>query len=131
MSGRSVVLYDADCGLCRWATDRIVRWDDRRRLRAVPLQAAEADRLLGSMDPAERMASWHLVSPDGDVRSAGAAIPPLLRVLPGGRPLAAAAERLSGTTDRAYAWIVRHRAGLGRMLGQRRCAVDPSRTGAS
>jgi predicted DCC family thiol-disulfide oxidoreductase YuxK len=130
MSGRSVVLYDADCGLCRWATDRIVRWDRKGRLRAVPLQASEADRLLGSMDPARRTTSWHLVSPDGVVRSAGAAVPPLLRLLPGGRPLAAAAERLPRTTDRAYAWIVRHRTELGRMLGQRRCAVDPSRTGA-
>ena len=41
------------------------------------------------------MASWHLVV-DGDVYSGGAAAAPLLRLLPGGRPLAPSWPRSPG-----------------------------------
>ena len=57
------------------------------------LQDERAVALLSGMPEAERMASWHLVRPDGAVSSAGAAAPTLLRLLPGGAPLAAFAER--------------------------------------
>ena len=68
------------------------------------------------MDEGERMASWHLVDCEGRVSSAGAAAPGLLRLLPGGGPLAALAERLPGAVERAYAWVVRNRGRLGRPI---------------
>ena len=56
----------------------------------IALQRPEADDLLADLTPAERMASWHLISPTGVRRSGGAAVAPLLRLLPGGRVPAAA-----------------------------------------
>jgi predicted DCC family thiol-disulfide oxidoreductase YuxK len=122
----AVILYDADCGFCRWSLDKILAWDRRGRLRPVPLQSEEADRLLEGIDPTTRMASWHLVTPDGLVRSGGAVVPPLARLLPGGAPVAVLAGALPGTTDRAYRLVARNRDRLGTWLGGQACAVDPS-----
>jgi predicted DCC family thiol-disulfide oxidoreductase YuxK len=113
---RPALLYDADCGVCTWLVALILRWDRRARLRPVPLQDPEAERALAPMDEETRMASWHLVAADGSVTSAGAALAPLLRELPGGRPLAAAAERVPGLVERAYRWAAEHRGLLGRPI---------------
>jgi predicted DCC family thiol-disulfide oxidoreductase YuxK len=124
-----VVLYDQDCGFCRWAMGKLLAWDRRGRLRAVALQAHEVDELLPGLDRHQQMASWHLLTPDGRVRSAGRAVAPLLRLLPGGRPLAVVAESFPRTTDRLYDLISRHRERLSSLLGARRCAVQPSGEG--
>ncbi len=120
------VLYDADCGLCRWSADRLRRWDRRGRLRFVPLRDPEADDLLIDLSEHARFASWHLVDGHGRVRSGGAAVSPVLRLLPGGRPLAALAARFPRATDRVYRWIADHRDAIGRLLGPEACSVDPS-----
>jgi predicted DCC family thiol-disulfide oxidoreductase YuxK len=125
---RASLLYDEDCGFCRWSVERILRWDRRGQLRAVPLQSPEADALLLGMDRRRRMASWHLVEPDGRVTSAGAAGARLLELLPGGAPIAAVARAFPGATEAAYGLVARNRDRLGRWLGERACAVDPSRT---
>ena len=115
----ATLFYDADCGFCRWSAARVAAWDRRHRVRLVPLQErGEADRLLGAMPEDERMASWHLVSPGGAVRSAGAAFGPLLRLLPGGRPLALVAEAAPGLTDAAYGFVAGRRSCLGRLVGE-------------
>jgi predicted DCC family thiol-disulfide oxidoreductase YuxK len=121
-----VVLYDQDCGFCRWAMGKLLAWDRRGRLRAVALQAHEVDELLPGLDRLQQMASWHLLTPDGRVRSAGRAVAPLLRLLPGGRPLAVVAESFPRTSDRLYDWVSRHRERLGSLLGAQRCAVQSS-----
>jgi predicted DCC family thiol-disulfide oxidoreductase YuxK len=123
---QAVLLYDSDCGFCRWSTAKILRWDTHGRIRPVALQDREADLLLPEMDHGTRMASWHLVGPDGRVRSAGAASAPLFRLLPGGAPLAAFASTFPRTTERAYRWVADHRDWLGRKLGAQACSVDPS-----
>jgi hypothetical protein len=64
----------------------------------------------------ERMASWHLVAPDGSVTSAGSAAPALLRLLPAGHIPARIAARLEGIVERGYWWVARHRGALGRMV---------------
>jgi predicted DCC family thiol-disulfide oxidoreductase YuxK len=115
----ATVLYDSDCGFCRWSLAKLLAWDRHRRLRPVALQDPEADLLLGGMSGEERMASWHLVDSDRKVLSGGAALPPLLRLLPGGRPLAAIAARAPKLTERGYRSVVDHRGGLGRLVGAR------------
>jgi predicted DCC family thiol-disulfide oxidoreductase YuxK len=114
------ILYDADCAFCRWSLALILRWDRGRRLRPVALQDPEAERLLEGMSEQERMASWHLIAEDGTVSSAGAAVAPLLRLLPGGRPVAAVALRFPGATDRAYRWVANNRGGLSTIVRSRR-----------
>ena len=88
MSRTAHLLYDADCGFCRWSLGWVLRWDREQRLDPVALQDPRSDRLLASVPAAERMRSWHLVDADGTVQSAGAAAPPLLRMLPAGAPVA-------------------------------------------
>jgi predicted DCC family thiol-disulfide oxidoreductase YuxK len=123
---RATVLYDAECGLCRWSADRLRRWDRGSRLRFVPLQTPEAARLLPGLSTNDRLASWH-VAVGGRVTSGGAALPEVLRLLPGGKPLAVLAARFPGATDGAYRWVAEHRDRIGRLLGPTACAVDPSR----
>jgi predicted DCC family thiol-disulfide oxidoreductase YuxK len=103
----AAIVYDRSCSFCRRSVERVLRWDRNRRLRPVALQDPEADALLGGMREEEKMASWHLVTADSAVHSAGAAFPPLLRLLPGGRPLAALAAAFPDTTERAYRWVAR------------------------
>jgi predicted DCC family thiol-disulfide oxidoreductase YuxK len=118
-SERSPILYDADCGFCRWSLGVILAWDRRRRLRPVALQDAEAGRLLAGMPRAEQMRSFHVVERDGRVHSAGAAVGPLGRRLPGGAPLVAVAAALPGVAERVYRLIADHRGSLGRPLSPR------------
>jgi predicted DCC family thiol-disulfide oxidoreductase YuxK len=124
----TTVLFDADCGFCRWSASKIRAWDRRGHLRFVALQSSEAGELLRTLDPSERLASWHVVGDAGRVWSGGAAVSPLLRLLPFGRPFAGLADLAPGLTDSAYSIVARHRDRLGRIVGERACQVDPSAT---
>jgi predicted DCC family thiol-disulfide oxidoreductase YuxK len=113
-AARPTILYDADCGFCRWALGWVLRWDRGRRLRPVALQDQEADVLLSEVEPELRMASWHLVDDDGTVCSGGDAAAPLFKLLPGAGPAAAAVTRAPDLVNRAYEAVVRRRSALGR-----------------
>jgi predicted DCC family thiol-disulfide oxidoreductase YuxK len=110
------VLYDADCGLCKWLLSGLLRWDRAARLRPIALQRSEAENLLRELTPAERMASWHLISPTGERRSGGAAVAPLLRLLPAGRLPADWFARFPARTDRGYRWVADHRSQLSKWV---------------
>ena len=110
------MLYDEDCGFCRWSLDKILLWDRRETLRPVAIQSPEGERLLAAVPRESWLESWHLVLPSGEVRSAGAAAEPLARMLPGGRSLAFLFARFPGVTQRAYRWVAEHRDGLTRLL---------------
>ena len=124
---RAVILFDDDCGFCRWSLSKILAWDRSRRLRPVALQSPEADDLLKGMGPERKMASWHLVTPDGRTYSGGGAVSNLARLLPAGEPIALLMRAFDRTTDRSYRWVAGHRDRVGRALGERACAVDPGR----
>jgi predicted DCC family thiol-disulfide oxidoreductase YuxK len=95
------ILYDPDCGFCRLCVAVLLKWDRDERLR--PVAGDELD-------------SWQLVLPDETVVSAGAAFAPLLRLLPGGRPLARLAERFPRAAERGYRWVADRRSAFGRPL---------------
>ncbi len=116
VSQRRVVLYDSDCGFCMWLLAVLLRWDRGGRLRPAPLQGPEAGELLADLDPAERMASWHLIDPDGGRSSGGAAIAPLLRLLPAGGLPAAVFARFPRATARGYRWVAENRSALSRWV---------------
>lgn len=111
-----MLLYDDDCGICRWMLARVLGWDRHRRVRPVALQSSEADALLGGMDEQTKMASWHLVTGAGEVRSAGAAFAPLFALLPGGAPLARATDAAQPLVERLYWRVAGNRDRLGRLL---------------
>ena len=129
-SPQNVILYDSDCAFCRWSADKLLAWDRRDRLEPVALQDPRSDQLLTGMSDEQKMASWHLVTPDGRTYSAGAAVPPLMRLLPGGRPIAAVASTFPQATERLYQWISRHRDRIARLLGTKACSVDPRQRGS-
>jgi len=125
MEPTAIVIYDPDCGFCRFSLALLLSWDrqgERRvgaapaALRPLPLGTPEADRLLADLSPRARNASWHLVLDDGTRSSAGAALAPALRLLPGGRLPAALFARFPSTTERAYRWVAAHRGLLGRFV---------------
>jgi predicted DCC family thiol-disulfide oxidoreductase YuxK len=121
-----VILFDSDCGFCRWSLSKILAWDRAGRLRPVALQSSEADDLLSEFDPERKMVSWHLIV-GGRIYSGGEAVPHLARLLPAGTPIALLASTFPRTTDGAYRWVARHRDRLGKVLGEKACAVDPTR----
>jgi predicted DCC family thiol-disulfide oxidoreductase YuxK len=126
----ATVIYDADCGFCKWCLALILRWDRGGALRPLPLGTSEADHVLAGLTVAERNASWHLVfddrrfsagaAPTGPVRfSAGAALAPVLALLPGGGVPAALVARIPRLTERGYRWVADHRGLLGRFVPAR------------
>ncbi len=119
MAARSyswTILYDSECGFCRWSLARVLRADRSRLLRPLPIDDPRAAPLLWGLSTEQRRDSWHLVAPDGERFSAGAAAPPLLRLLPGGRGPAALLAAAPGITERAYQLVARHRGAIGRCL---------------
>jgi predicted DCC family thiol-disulfide oxidoreductase YuxK len=113
---RATLLYDRDCGFCRWCLGKVLAWDRRRSIRPVAIQSEDGERLLEGMPEETRVASWHLVDGEGTVRSAGSAFPGLLRLLPGGAPLAALTARAPRATDRAYRWVAGNRSRWGKLV---------------
>ena len=71
MQADHVILYDRDCGFCKWSLDKLLRWDRAGRLRPVAIQSDEGERLLSGMSREAMLDSWHFVEPDGTVTSAG------------------------------------------------------------
>jgi predicted DCC family thiol-disulfide oxidoreductase YuxK len=114
--GGWTVIYDDGCAFCLRLLSVLLRWDRAGRLHPVALQRSEADRLLPDLTPAERMASWHLISPAGERHSGGSAVAEILRLLPGGRLPAAGCARFPRLTDRAYRWVAEHRSLLSRWI---------------
>ena len=112
----ATLLYDEDCGFCKWSLDKILSWDRSRKIRPMPIQSQEGQRLLASVPEERRLDSFHLVEPSGSVRSAGDAAGPLLDLLPGGTPLAGIARALPGPTLRAYQAVADNRNRLARLL---------------
>ncbi len=110
------VLFDDDCGFCNWSISKLAAWDRRRHLRFAPIRSEAGDAYLEGKDVPQRGRSWHLVTRDGLIASAGAAVPFLLRELPAGWPLARLAETFPRSTDRAYQAVARRRDVLGRLL---------------
>ena len=114
-----LVLYDGDCGFCKWLLAGLLRFDRAERLRPLALQRPEAGALLADLDPAERMASMHLVSPEGARTSGGAALPSLLRLLRGGRLPAVVFGYFPRLTSAGYRWVAAHRVGISRFVPRR------------
>jgi predicted DCC family thiol-disulfide oxidoreductase YuxK len=113
---RSVLFYDADCSFCRWCVARILAWDRNRLIVPLAIASPESEALLADVEPDQRFAFWHFRDPSGTLFSAGAAFAPLLRLLPGGSPLAALATRFPDETERAYRFVARNRGTLGALL---------------
>ena len=110
------VLFDLDCGFCRWSVAKLLAWDRHRRLRPVAIQSQEGERLLADIPADQRLASAHAVDAGGRRSSGGDALAPIADVLPGGRPLAALARRAPGLARRGYDAIAARRPLFGGLV---------------
>jgi predicted DCC family thiol-disulfide oxidoreductase YuxK len=113
---KTTLLYDSDCGFCRWSLGKVLAWDRRHAIRPVAIQSEDGQRLLAGMPEGRQLSSWHLIEGEGPVRSAGAAFPGLFRLLPGGGPLAALTARAPRATDRTYRWVAGNRSRWGKLV---------------
>ena len=114
-----IVLYDADCGFCRFWVARLLDWDIHRRLRPVTIQGPRGDALLASIPPDDRLSAAHVVEADGTIHSGGDAVAVIARELPAGAPVAWLAGRAHGPTDAVYRWVADHRTELSRWVPSR------------
>src|SRR4051812_46143535 len=105
MPSRPLVFYDDDCGVCRWLLVRVLAWDRGHVLEPVPLEDPRADEWLGHMTREQRMASWHLVTREGELVSGGDAVPHLMRLLPAGTPLGLVSAAVQPLTNAAYRFV--------------------------
>jgi predicted DCC family thiol-disulfide oxidoreductase YuxK len=113
---RTILIYDSDCGFCRWCLGKVLAWDRRHTIRPVALGTDEANRLLGDMPADRQRSSWHLVDDGGAIHSAGAGFPPLLRLLPAGGSLAAVTAKFPGATESAYRFVSGNRSIWGKLV---------------
>jgi predicted DCC family thiol-disulfide oxidoreductase YuxK len=116
VSPRAIVLYDDDCGFCRWSLGLLLMWDRRRQLWPAPIVGAVGDRWLAEMPVDARLASWHLVEAGGRVSSAGAGLAVVASYLPGGSVLARLLRLAPVVVERAYRLVAEHRAGFSRLV---------------
>jgi predicted DCC family thiol-disulfide oxidoreductase YuxK len=121
-----IVLYDADCGFCRWAMAWAVGHDHRHVLVPVPIQSPLGCELLGDVVPGDRLRSAHVVREDGRRRSGGAAVADVLSVLRPTRMLGRLTRSLPRTTAVLYGVVAVRRKSFGRLVGKegRRRADD-------
>jgi predicted DCC family thiol-disulfide oxidoreductase YuxK len=112
-----IVLYDADCGFCRWAMAWALAHDPRHALVAVPIQSQLGAQLLEDLSPGERLDAAHVVRDDGGRESGGTAAAEVLDALPRTRALGRLARRLPAPTAALYGLVAAHRHGFGRFVG--------------
>lgn len=97
--------------------DAMLSWDrGGKRIRPVPIQSDEGDRLLHEVPVDKRLESFHLVRPGQPVLSGGPALAELFHHLPAGLPLAKALELSPRLTAGGYGWIATNRTQLSRFI---------------
>jgi predicted DCC family thiol-disulfide oxidoreductase YuxK len=105
MNERPVLLYDSGCRFCRFVARIVVRLDRHEHIAFLPIQDPQADPLLSDLTEGQRLASIHLVEPEGKRYSRGVALTRLIRHL--GMP----APKVLG---RAYDPVSRNRGKFGK-----------------
>lgn len=124
-SRATLVLYDADCGICVALADAL----SRRHVAVASLGSPVADACLGDLSRRDRYRAFHAIDAEGRRLSGGAAVPLALRAL-GRHGAARAAEAMPGPTDLAYRALARSRRVLSRLLGLRVCRAPDGRSSA-
>lgn len=117
MTRRPVLLYDADCRICRFTARAVVALDRDEALAVLPLRDPAAEALLAAVPEDERLETWRLARTDGSLAGYGVGVPELLSSTRLGRP----AGRLLGLVpgrwlDAAYRLVARNRGRIGRLV---------------
>lgn len=121
---RLTVLYDDDCGFCRWSVSQLRPLDRHGRFEFIPLQHAtdhpDRPELAELARTHDLVAAIHVVRPDGDVRAGGGAMLEILDALPGGwllRPWALL-PGVEAIVDLGYRQVAERRNQVSALLGR-------------
>ena len=112
MTENTLLIYDGDCGFCRWGMHVVRRLDRHGVFRFCPFGHPVAESFLAALAPEKRYSSHHAVK-DGELHSATAAAKLTLEPLPFGK-LAVALG-----LHRLYPLVAANRAFLGRLVPHR------------
>jgi predicted DCC family thiol-disulfide oxidoreductase YuxK len=82
---RYILAYDADCGPCTRFALVVDSLDKSETIDFVSLAIADQKGLLDRISPSLRYKSFHLIFPNGDVKSGSEALVELIAILPGGK----------------------------------------------
>ena len=116
---KTLVLYDGNCGFCRWSVTLAGRLDKRERLEPVALQTPGVLERFG-VPRAEAEKALHVVAPDGSVHKAGNALRVMASELPWVWPLRFLwlIPGFSWLADRAYFLVANNRGRLARVASR-------------
>jgi predicted DCC family thiol-disulfide oxidoreductase YuxK len=111
---RAVLIYDGECAACRTSALLLMRRAlSHDRLQILPYRSGpRRQRYPGITEQGCRRA-MHLVLADGRVLAGPAAVPELLRRLPGWRWFVALVDLRAGAVSRSICtWLAEHRLGI-------------------
>jgi predicted DCC family thiol-disulfide oxidoreductase YuxK len=110
-----VLLYDNDCGFCRWSVAWILRRIPCGALDPMPIQSESGQELLADIPAESRLASAWAVQ-DGHLSSGGDALIAALALAPRMRSIAKLAMRRRSTVNRMYSFVAANRHFFTRLL---------------
>ena len=121
--GPAQVLYDTDCGFCRWSVAALLRLDSRGLLEPVAIQSARGETLLAGIPEHLRLASAHCCTPDLKVLSGGDAAAPIAERFAWGKPIVWLAASAPGLMRFGYEAVSSRRSTFGRWISAERLAA--------
>jgi predicted DCC family thiol-disulfide oxidoreductase YuxK len=95
-SSKYILAYDADCGPCTRFAHFVNSLDKSEKLDFISLTLADQKGLLDRISAPLRYRSFHLISPNGEVKSGSEALLKLIAILPGGKILSPIINYLPG-----------------------------------
>ena len=82
---RYILAYDTDCGSCTRFAYVVDSLDKSEIIDFISIILADQKGLLDRISPSLRYKSFHLIFPNGEVKSGSEALVELIAVLPGGK----------------------------------------------
>jgi predicted DCC family thiol-disulfide oxidoreductase YuxK len=82
---RYILAYDTDCGPCTRFAHVVDSLDISEIIDFISLTLADQKGLLNRIPPPLRYKSFHLILPNGEVKSGSEALVELIAILPGGK----------------------------------------------
>ena len=80
-----ILAYDADCGPCTRFAHVVDSLDKSEIIDFISLTLADQKGLLDRISPPLRYKSFHVILPNGEVKSGSEALVELIAILPGGK----------------------------------------------
>jgi predicted DCC family thiol-disulfide oxidoreductase YuxK len=84
-SSRYILAYDADCGPCTRFAYAVDMLDKYEKIDFISLTLADQKGLLDRISPLLRYRSFHLIFPNGEIKSGSEALVELIAILPMGK----------------------------------------------